>query len=66
ERPEGVEAGNAKLVGTDRQKIVQEAGKLLLDSSEYDAMAKVANPYGDGFASERIVDAIFNHFGGKE
>jgi UDP-N-acetylglucosamine 2-epimerase (non-hydrolysing) len=55
ERPEALEAGTVKLVGTDTQKIILEA-QLLLDSSEaYQAMAKAHNPYGDGNACERVV-----------
>jgi UDP-N-acetylglucosamine 2-epimerase (non-hydrolysing) len=58
ERPEGVEAGALKLVGTDTQVIVREATSLLDDPAVYAAMAKAVNPYGDGHASERIVEAL--------
>ncbi len=58
ERPEGVEAGNARLVGTGRQRIVQELVQLLTDESARDQMAAVANPYGDGTASRQIADII--------
>lgn len=58
ERPEGIEAGTAKLVGTDAELIVKETGKLLDDKIYYDAMAKAHNPFGDGHASERIADII--------
>jgi UDP-N-acetylglucosamine 2-epimerase (non-hydrolysing) len=58
ERPEGVEAGNLKLVGTDRRQIVSEANRLLDDPAAYAKMARVANPYGDGHAAERIVKAL--------
>jgi UDP-N-acetylglucosamine 2-epimerase (non-hydrolysing) len=58
ERPEGVTAGAAKLVGTDRARIVAEASRLLDDPKAYAAMATVKNPYGDGRAAHRIVDAI--------
>ena len=58
ERPEGVEAGNAKLVGTDADNIYAEAARLLDDRGTYEAMARVANPYGDGHAAERIWRAI--------
>ncbi len=58
ERPEGVEAGALKLVGTETSHIVQEAKRLLDDESEYEKMAKASNPYGDGHAAERIVDAL--------
>ena len=58
ERPEGVQAGILKLVGTETSRIVQEATRLLDDASAYAEMAKVANPYGDGHAAERIVEAL--------
>lgn len=58
ERPEGIEAGILKLVGTETSRIVDEATRLLDDASAYASMAKVANPYGDGHAAERIVDAL--------
>ena len=60
ERPEGVEAGTLKLVGTDTSKIVLEATRLLDDPSAYAEMAKAANPYGDGHAAKRIVDALMS------
>lgn len=56
ERPEAVEAGTAKLVGTVREKIENEVTSLLNDSHLYNSMAKALNPYGDGRAAERIVD----------
>lgn len=58
ERPEGVEAGAVKLVGACADRIVAETLRLLTDQPAYDAMSKVANPYGDGQASGRIVEAI--------
>ena len=58
ERPEGVEAGNAKLVGTDQSKIESEMAKLLTDPEAYAAMADAKNPYGDGTASKQIADAL--------
>ena len=58
ERPEGVVAGTAKLVGTDRSVILREAVRLLDDSAHYDAMAKAHNPFGDGHASEKIANII--------
>jgi len=58
ERPEGVEAGTLKLVGTETRRIVQEATRLLDDPVEYGKMAKASNPYGDGKAANRIVDAL--------
>jgi len=60
ERPEGVEAGTARLVGTDVVKIVTETRKLLDYAQEYQKMARAINPYGDGHASERIVKALLN------
>ena len=61
ERPEGVEAGVLKLVGTDTDRIVAEANRLLDDTSAHEAMARIANPYGDGHAAERITQALLNH-----
>lgn len=58
ERPEGVEAGTLKLVGTESSRIVQEAKRLLDDPSAYAQMSKAANPYGDGHAAERILAAL--------
>jgi len=58
ERPEGVEAGTLKLVGTETSHIVQKAKRLLDDPAEYAKMAKASNPYGDGHAAERIVRAL--------
>jgi UDP-N-acetylglucosamine 2-epimerase (non-hydrolysing) len=60
ERPEGIEAGTAKLVGTDRNVILAEATKLLDDEDHYLAMARAHNPFGDGKSSERIADIIEN------
>lgn len=54
ERPEGIEAGVARLVGTDRQRIVAAASELLTSPAAYEAMARAVNPYGDGHAAERI------------
>jgi len=62
ERPEGIEAGTLKLVGTDEEIIYQETKKLLTNKEEYEKMSKASNPYGDGFASKRIVDAIINKY----
>ena len=61
ERPEGIMAGTSRLVGTDRDAIVREAGILLSKSEEYLKMAHVANPFGDGKASKRIVQYILEH-----
>ena len=58
ERVEGVEAGTAKMVGTDPEKITRETLNLLRDPSAYDTMAKAVNPYGDGKSSRRILDII--------
>ena len=58
ERPEGVEAGTVRLVGTDREKIIAEASLLLDDPAEHERMARAVNPYGDGHAAERIVQAL--------
>ncbi len=58
ERPEGIEAGTSKLVGTNTEDIATATGDLLSNSTTYDMMAKVNNPYGDGKAAERIVDII--------
>ena len=60
ERPEGIEAGTLKLVGTDEEVIYQEFRKLLTDRNEYLKMSNASNPYGDGFASKRIADIICN------
>lgn len=60
ERPEGIEAGTLKLVGTEEEVIYKEFTKLLDDGDAYNAMANAANPYGDGKASVRIADVIEN------
>ncbi len=60
ERPEGIAAGTLKLAGTDEETIYKLANELLTDSTAYETMAKASNPYGDGFASQRIVDALLN------
>jgi UDP-N-acetylglucosamine 2-epimerase (non-hydrolysing) len=57
ERPEGLETGALKLVGTDRQKILDSASELLCDQTAYARMANALNPYGDGRAGERIIEA---------
>ncbi|EHE85559.1 UDP-N-acetylglucosamine 2-epimerase [Latilactobacillus curvatus CRL 705] len=63
ERPEGVEAGTLKLVGTQPEQVHDAMVELLDDQAVYDAMAHAKNPYGDGQASQRILDAIAYHFG---
>jgi UDP-N-acetylglucosamine 2-epimerase (non-hydrolysing) len=58
ERPEGIEAGTARLVGTDADRIVAETTRLLDDPAAYEAMARAHNPFGDGKATRRIVDLL--------
>lgn len=60
ERPEGIAAGTLKLVGTNEEVIYKNFKKLLEDLDEYKKMSKASNPYGDGFASKRIVDILDN------
>lgn len=62
ERPEGVEAGTAHLIGTDEDRIVAEVARLLDEPAVYDAMARAHNPFGDGQASRRIVEVIKSDF----
>jgi UDP-N-acetylglucosamine 2-epimerase (non-hydrolysing) len=62
ERPEGVEAGVLKLVGTDPEKILNEARKMLKDDVLYEKISHSPNPYGDGFAAGRIVTTIYDGF----
>ena len=62
ERPEGIEAGTLKLVGTDEDIIYNEVSILLNDKTAYNKMSKATNPYGDGFTSEKIVDAIVDKY----
>ena len=61
ERPEGIEAGTAKLIGTSYDKVYEEMDLLLSNQEEYNKMANAVNPYGDGKASERIVDIILKY-----
>jgi UDP-N-acetylglucosamine 2-epimerase (non-hydrolysing) len=63
ERPEGIAAGTARLVGTDSETIVREAERLLHDPGAYQAMAQAVSPYGDGHAAARIVHAVWQRFG---
>lgn len=58
----GIDAGTLKLVGTNEDVIYEETKKLLSDNKEYEKMSKASNPYGDGHASKRIVDAIIEKF----
>ncbi len=62
ERPEGIAAGTLKLAGTDEEVIYGMIDELLSDDAEYARMSKASNPYGDGLASKRIVDAIIERF----
>ncbi|QAA31431.1 non-hydrolyzing UDP-N-acetylglucosamine 2-epimerase [Clostridium manihotivorum] len=62
ERPEAVESGTVKLVGTDKDTIIREANILINNEAEYIKMSKSTNPYGDGKASKRIVKAILKYF----
>lgn len=66
ERPEAIDAGTVKLIGTDKAVIIEEANKLLNNKDEYENMKKAVNPYGDGKASKRIADSIINYFGIKD
>ncbi len=66
ERPEAVAAGTVKVVGTNKDVIIEETTKLLNDEEEYKRMSRATNPYGDGKSCERIVDAIMYYFGMKE
>ncbi len=61
ERPEGIDAGTLKLVGTDEEEVYKEAKMLLVDKGRYEKMAQAKNPYGDGYASKYIVDAILEN-----
>jgi UDP-N-acetylglucosamine 2-epimerase (non-hydrolysing) len=62
ERPEAVDAGTVKLVGTDKDRIVSAVQELLTNPAEYQKMSRAHNPYGDGKACERIVNKIIEHF----
>ena len=63
ERPEGIDAGAARLVGTNREEIIATVLQLLDNPNEYRQMQRAINPYGDGNAAERIVDSIRHFFG---
>ena len=62
ERPEAVEAGTAKLIGTQSDDIFQNASELLTNQQTYDQMANAINPFGDGTASQQILDIVLKHF----
>ncbi|MAZ21168.1 UDP-N-acetylglucosamine 2-epimerase (non-hydrolyzing) [Roseovarius sp.] len=66
ERPEAVDAGTVKLVGTNAELIVEETNRLLDDQAGYEAMSRAHNPYGDGQASQRIRDAVLSFFNNSE
>ena len=63
ERPEAVDAGTARLVGTDPDTILAEASRLLTDQTAYEAMSRAVNPFGDGQASQRILELCRSHLG---
>jgi len=62
ERPEGIKAGTLVLAGSDKKKIVSVVNELMNDKVAYEKMANAKNPFGDGFASERIAEAIKYYF----
>jgi len=62
ERPEGVQAGTVRLLGTDTERIIAETRRLLDDPKAHAEMAQAVNPYGDGHAAERIVKAILDRY----
>jgi len=62
ERPEAITAGTVKLVGTDKQNIVNEVSNLIDNELEYSKMANAVNPYGDGLASNRIREVLEKYF----
>lgn len=62
ERPEGLATGGVKLIGLERENVVREVSRLLEDSSTYQSMIADHNPYGDGHAAQRIVEAILHYF----
>jgi UDP-N-acetylglucosamine 2-epimerase (non-hydrolysing) len=65
ERPEAVEAGTARVVGTGRDRVVAETVRLLEQPAEYERMARAVNPFGDGHAAERIVETLLSATGGS-
>ena len=58
ERPEAVQAGTVRLIGTDKERVYTETKRLLTDSAAYDTMRRAVNPYGDGHAAARIAAAV--------
>lgn len=62
ERPEAIEFGTLKLAGTDKENIIKLAEELLNDKTQYNKMANAVNPYGDGTASQRIIESLLYHF----
>ena len=66
ERPEGVDAGVAELVGTSRERIIERAGLLLAEEGVAERLRRIGNPYGDGHAAERIADIVVHRFTGAE
>ncbi|MCP3697569.1 MAG: UDP-N-acetylglucosamine 2-epimerase (non-hydrolyzing) [Aliivibrio sp.] len=66
ERPEAVEAGTVKLVGTNKQAIIDAVENLLTNQADYENMSRAHNPYGDGQACDRIIDSIKQHFSNLE
>jgi UDP-N-acetylglucosamine 2-epimerase (non-hydrolysing) len=62
ERPEGVATGGVRLIGLERENVVREASRLLEDTEAYHEMVTSHNPYGDGNASQRILEAILHNF----
>ena len=65
ERPEAIDAGTVKLVGTNKDKIINETSILLEDAAIYSAMSQAHNPYGDGCACDRILEVIKEEFSAK-
>ena len=61
ERPEGIEAGVVKLVGTNPDVIIREVSRLLIDEEAYTNMSQAINPYGDGKSAERIAQILGGH-----
>lgn len=62
ERPEGLEAGTLKVIGTDEVNVSNALNELLTNNDVYQKMAKSVNPYGDGLASNRIVKELYDYF----